>query len=236
VGVRRDGDTVYGDFMCSCGYLYTRAIGPDGIVGPARYRSFGPLFEPALNAAVARGDSLRASAASLGLDPKTLMREALSAGMSVPWNLQPSGAIRVESTRSPRTAKSKSRRTRRPKRNWLAIDTRLAKSARQAAGAIRVGLPPVRVTFATIERRIARRDWIMKRKIKLPQTTDICKQMTEPTDEFRWRRLAWAVAEAAASADLRPCEILRAAGLPMEWLPQVRIAVGDLQLRGAVAA
>lgn len=228
VALRRDRETLYGDFACSCGYLYTCSRGQDGRVGEPRYRRFGPLLVPALKAAIAKGDGLRATARSLGIDPKTLMREAMMAGVAVPWNLTPSGAVLV--TPAPeiqrRSVPARARRPDRHRRNWFAIDTRLARSVRHAAAEIIATTPPVRITLASVEARVARRDWIVKRRAKLPQTMVAIASASEDTDAFRMRRLRWQVQQAVSAGDLRPCGILRAAGLPTGWLDTVRDEIG----------
>jgi hypothetical protein len=75
-----------------------------------------------------------------------------------------------------------------------------------------------------------------KRRSKLPQTVAAMRDAAEDTDAFRRRRLAWCVSQAVAAGDLRPCEVLRNAGLPMSWLPRVRDAIALVELRGASAA
>lgn len=224
---RRDGSVVYGDFVCSCGYLYTVALNADGTYGRPRYRRFGPLLAPTLVEAVAQGKSLRATARLIGLDPKTLMREAAIAGVLVPWNLQPSGAVPKPrpTITAPRAPTQAPRSPQRRRRNWFAIDHRLAHMAADAAVAVTVELPPVRVTFAEVERRIARRGWIVKRRDKLPRTISALDAVSEDVDAFRLRRLNACVESAIASGDPRPCEIMRKAGLTSSWLPRVREAV-----------
>ena len=236
VRTRRDRGVVYGDFACSCGYLYTVARDADGSFGLPKYRSFGPSLAPALVAAVGRGDGLRATARSLGLDPKTLMREAAMAGVEVPWGTRPSGAVPAVVLAASTAARTASVRRARPKRNWFAIDVRLRRSARVAVEEILRQDPPVRVTLAEVERRIARRDWLVKRRAKLPQTIAMIVDRAEDADAFRARRLASCVHAAVASGDLRPSEVLRVAGLPMSWLPMVRDAVAGAQRIGRAVA
>ena len=237
VNVRRDRGIVYGDFACSCGYLYTVAREADGSHGPPRYRRFGPSLGPALHAAIVRGDGLRATARSLGLDPKTLMREAAMAGIEVPWGTRASGVVPVPApVPLPVDRASPAPRRARSRRNWFAIDVRLRRSAQAAVEEILRHDPPVRVTLAEVERRIARRDWVVKRRAKLPQTIAMIVDRAENADAFRRRRLASCVAAAVASGDLRPCEVLRVAGLPMSWLPTVRAAVADAQCRARALA
>lgn len=238
VEVRRNRGAMYGDFACACGYLYTVGISVEGVVGQPRYRRFGPLLAPAIRVAVERGHGLRRTASAVGLDPKTLIREAAMAGVAVPWSTAASGRVPVAP--SPAIAEPTSRRDRatrrRPRRNWLAIDARLARAARAAASAIAGEVPPVRVTAAEVERRIARPDWIVKRRAKLSRTVEAMANVAEGIEAFRRRRLAWCVGEAIARGDLRPCEVLRTAGLPMAWLPEVREALATAGLRGRAAA
>lgn len=231
VHIRRDRGTLYGDFACACGYLYTRARSPQGVIGEPKYRRFGPLLAPALAGAVASGESLRATASSLGLDPKTLMREAAMAGIDVPWSTRASGV--VPSPPPPKAisqAISSRKRHRGRLRNWFLIDARLARSVRTTVSTIMVEVPPVRVTWAEVERRIARRDWVQKRRLKLPRTVAAMEAAAEATDAFRRRRLDWCIAKAVREGDLRPCEVLREAGLPMGWLGEVRTAVAKARL------
>lgn len=236
VAIRHDRGTAYGDFACGCGYLYTVARTADGAFGEPRYRRFGPLLSPALLKAVQRGDGLRATAKALGLDPKTLMREARIAGVAVPWSTRPSGSVPVVRPPTAPTVRPRRPTPRRRLRNWFAIDARLARAAAVARAAILAEAKPVRVTFAEIERRIARRDWIVKRRAKLPRTIAVIEEAVEAVDTFRHRRLSACVAAAIAAGDLRPCEVMRVAGLPSSWLPVVRQAVEAAAQPGRFAA
>lgn len=229
--LRRGGDVVYGDFACECGYLYTRRCSANGEIGEPRYRRFGPLLVPALKASLSRGDSLRSTAASLGIDPKTLMREAATAGIELPWNTAPSGKVplpRSESTER----KRKSAGRRRLKCDWRGIDTDLSAAARQAASEVLAQNPPVRVTRASLERRVVSKDWVQKRSGKLPKAVRAINELAETTDGFRSRRMAWHAKQAFAAGDLRPCEIQRKAGLPTAWLPRIKTMIENARLDG----
>lgn len=231
VRLRRTGDVIYGDFSCVCGYLYTQSWSSRGVVGKPKYRSFGPMLVPALKKAVARSDSLRSIAARFGLDPKTLMREAMIAGIAVPWHLTPSGRVP-----EPEPAKVKPRKRtvkRRPaKRDWRGIDQQLARAAFHAAKEILIKKPPIRLTKASLERSIATKDWVQKRCRKLPRTGRVLKAIAETTEDFRARRLAWQAEQAFAAGELRPCDILRKAGLPAAWLPKVKEMIEDARRNG----
>lgn len=236
VSVRHDRGTTYGDFICGCGYVYTVGRTADGKMGEPRYRRFGPLFGPALLQAIQRGESLRGAARKMGLDPKTLVREAAMAGIGVPWSTRPSGGMPV--TRMPAGPATRARRptARRRLRNWFAIDARLARAAAAATATILGEPKPVRVTFAEIERRVGRRGWIVKRRFKLPRTVATIEAAAEDVDVFRHRRLSACVAAAAAAGDLRPCKVMRTAGLPSSWLPAVRRAVEAATLPAKLVA
>lgn len=241
VRLRRDRGAIYGDFACSCGYLYTIGISADGMAGAPKYRRFGPLFAPALRAALERGDGLRPTATAFGIDPKTLLREAAIAGIEVPWSTTPSGRVPVTSTKTPAFSKSPKSVGRVPargraRRNWFAIDARLSRSVKRAAVEVLAERPPVRVTASELERRVAKPDWIVKRTSKLPMTVTAMSGAVEHVDQFRRRRLDWWVDKAVAAGDLRPCEVLRAAGLPTGWLPEVRDALGTAMDAGRQVA
>ena len=237
VKVRRSREIIYGDFACSCGYEYTIARAEDGSFGSPRYHRFGPSFAPALIQAIGCGYGLRVAALSLGLDPKTLMREAAMSGVEVPWGTRPSGGMPAIKVAAPPAVRA-ARPVRRPRarRNWFAIDARLSRAATAAVGAIMAQETVVRVTFAEVERRIARRDWLVKRRSKLPQTVAVIVAAAEGVDDFRLRRLLGCVGAAVAAGDLRPCEVLRVAGLPIPWLPRVRDAIAVAERRGHAVA
>jgi hypothetical protein len=231
--VRRDRDMRYGDFECSCGYMYTRSISPDGAIGEPRYRRFGPLFAPALKRAMSKDGSLRSIARELGLDPKTLVREAQIASVQVPWTLRPSGGIpaHTDSIHSPSAHKRSSRKpVRRARRNWFAIDARLQHSVALQHQAILAVAPPLRASFAELERRVAKVGWVSKRSAKLPMTLNAIHEASEPLDEFRWRRLAWHAQRMAASGRATPSDLLRAAGLPSSWMGRARDTLASVYL------
>ncbi|MES2095894.1 MAG: TnsD family Tn7-like transposition protein [Pseudomonadota bacterium] len=226
--VRRDRETLYGDFECECGYVYTRRRSADGSFGPPRYRSFGPDFVPALTQAIARGEGLRAVARRLGLDPKTLMREAAIANVATPWRLAPSGTVDRRGAPRLRRAVQSPRLTTRHggrARDWSFTDRRLAKAVRAEAVVVLSSLPPVRVTFSELERRVGSPCWIRDRRAKLPITAECIASLIETTDAFRGRRLEWVLSECDGLAEVTASDVLRRAGLPGSWMPKVRAAI-----------
>lgn len=227
--IRRDRAVLYGDFTCGCGYVYTRRVDPDGRVGPPRYRTFGPALAPAIAAAVAAGEGLRPLSRRVGLDPKTLMREAGLAGIPTSWRLSPSGT--TERRAPPRRTAAAGQRAGRVRRHggrardWSVADRRIARAVAAEAMALRSTLPPQRVTFVELERRLAAPAWIRDRRAKLPLTVERINAHVEGTEAFRRRRLEWTVSEAMDEVGgVSASEILRRAGLPAAWMPRVRAA------------
>lgn len=232
IDVRRSCGVLYGDFSCTCGYLYTRPRTPDGLIGEPKFRRFGPLLVPALRLAIRRNKGLRETARLLGLDPKTMLREAAMAGVAVKWKTAPSGAIPKPELAVLPERQPRHRPRSRAKRDWMMIDTRLARLAQHAASQILAERPPVRVTRAAVERRIARRDWILKRSAKLPQTVQTVAAVTEGITSFQERRLSWHVSLAIAGGNTRPFDVLRSAGLHHSWLPRIVKALDHARLQG----
>lgn len=90
----RDRGKLHGRFSCACGYSYSLTRYADGSLGEPRFRSFGPTLQPFLKNTIDEGLSLRKIAGSLGIDPKTLIREAMIQGIAIPWKTKPSGRVR----------------------------------------------------------------------------------------------------------------------------------------------
>jgi len=90
----RGGGKIHGHFNCFCGYSYSRTWHPGERVGSPQFRNFGASLRPYLNGAIQAHKSLRAIAREVSLDPKTLIREALSLGMVLPWSTKASGRLK----------------------------------------------------------------------------------------------------------------------------------------------
>lgn len=112
---------------------------------------------------------------------------------------------------------------RAPRVDWSALDGRLCEDIRAAEAAIRAAAPPIRVTTAEIERRVARTDWFGKRRGKVPLAVSVLQAVEEPVAEYRRRRAEHWIATLGPSC--RPWEVMRAAGLRSEQLPMIRAAM-----------
>lgn len=227
----RNRGHVVGVFSCSCGYVYTRCFNPaTGRLGPPRFQHYGPLLEAELRQLVAAGTSLRATAQTLRLDPKTVVSLARELDIPIVWQLRPSRKelVRRQATtawsRTPnaRIRKRRARRMGSSRRDWPALDAALVVKVMRAASEIRRIKPPVRVSIAEIERRTASRGWFGKRAYKLPCTWTRIARLVESTRDFQGRRILWAIAELERVGD-RVCAsyVLRKAGLKGHQLPRV---------------
>lgn len=213
-----------GTFACLCGYSYTRAARDDGVIGPPRLAAAGPLLAPALRRLVVPGAKLRAVARAVGLDPKTVVREALALGLAIPWTTKPSGG--PPTAQVARASPPTRRRTRRrhARRDWAAYDRDLARRLRNAHSDIVSADPPVRAGRAELERRVARSGYFAKRKEKLPRSTAMIGRLAEGVETFQRRRIRyWA---ARPGADVRPWRVARVAGLRGELIGMVRRELG----------
>lgn len=226
--IYRNRNANVGIFSCVCGYRYTRSISADGVLGPCRFKEFGPLLKPVLVNLIADGTSLRGVAAHLRIDPKTVATLANGLGLETPWNIRPSARMPCCSVSNDATARSSTsvptkRRTVKPRYNWRRSDLDLA--ARVAGEALRLKsiVPPTRVTPAAIERElVGRRDWVAKRKGKLPRTTARIADVSESLAAFRIRRIDYCIEGLAGSDEpVRPWEIMRMAGLRSDMLELV---------------
>ena len=110
-----------------------------------------------------------------------------------------------------------------PRIDWPALDVTLAREVEKQGADVAVLVPPVRVTPAEVERRVAKPGWFGKRQGKLPLATAALATVEEPLDAFRRRRADhWA---AALGLGCRPWQVMRAAGLRSDQLPMIREAL-----------
>ncbi len=221
-------------FACACGYEFTRSIRAGGSVGDPRMRSPGPLLRAALERLVVPGAKLRAVAREVGLDPKTVVREAMAAGIEVPWTTKPSGrpvprrkeAVRADVVRRPHPG--------RPRLDWPAIDRDLVEALKTALREVVSLVPPVRAGRAELERRVARTGYFAKRKTKLPVSSALLNQLAEDVETFQRRRVRHLMTSLGGEA--RPWWIARAAGLKSGMLDLVEDEMRRVQGSEAVAS
>lgn len=121
-------------------------------------------------------------------------------------------------------------------RNWGQIDVRYAASIREGARRLSRLLPPVRITAAAIEQGLKGRDWLSKRRGKLPVSVRTMAEVVESTEAFRVRRLEWQVACCTDAGIFDPWVILRRAGLPHAHVDLVRAKLAAATSNSTAAA
>ncbi|EZP52708.1 hypothetical protein BW41_02471 [Sphingomonas sp. RIT328] len=228
----RNRDAVVGVFACDCGHSYTRGISPEGVLLPPRLRSAGPLLDKALHRLVRPGAPLRETARRVGMDPKTMIRHALSLGLAIPWTTRSSGraiapSIRAELPDDGHMPKPKVRSVRKARVDWQSMDIDVAAKLRGAARLIAAELPPRRVTLAELERRVASVGWIAKRRGKLPSCASTVVDVAEGLDDFQRRRARYFC---RLLGDGAPAwQVMRAAGLRCRHLGMIEDELRDLR-------
>ena len=116
---------------------------------------------------------------------------------------------------------------RRPRVDWMALDTDLFQRVQVEAEHLRMIVPPIRVTAAEIERRIMKPGWFLKRKHKVPSAVMALAAEHETVDAFRLRRIDHWVR--VLGPECQAWEVMRAAGLTSEYLPTIRQALAMRQ-------
>lgn len=106
--------------------------------------------------------------------------------------------------------------------DWPAVDRQFAADIPVLAGRIKTVKPPVRVSFAEIERGLSKPGWISKRVQKLPLTVAAINGVVEGLEDFQLRRVNWAADELQANGlPVQAWRIRRLAGLPAGLSPRV---------------
>lgn len=236
------GKTV-GVFACDCGYTYTRCYDPAKIkLGPPRFLHYGPLLEPALRRLVAEGVSLRKTGRMLQLEPKTVIRLAGEMRIAVPWQLRlptigkiiSKGSVAnksaVEVFSCKQSVSGGSRKELGIKRcDWDEIDGVWLAKLTVLSTIIRKESPPVRITVAEMERRSGQRNWLLKRRNRLPQTMAFLERAVESIKDFQVRRIRWAISELEQQGGpVKAWQVMRKAGLRSVFLELIN---AELELK-----
>ena len=113
--------------------------------------------------------------------------------------------------------------------DWTRIDRDYAAAIRTTARELRQLTPPIRITAAAVERRLKRRGWLAKRRIKLPAATNAMFEVAEGIEDFRLRRLRWHAQRCLIDGIVDPWIVLRRAGLPHGHVDLVRSEIASLE-------
>lgn len=214
---------ITGVFTCTCGYAYTRGFNSaTGKIEAPRFQQYGSLLEPALRKLIADGTSRRKIGQILQLDPKTvfrLTRELDIADKPSQLKDQSKDALKKKTARntqvnkqiglSPDKGKSSS-----PRRNWDKVDQLCIAKLSSLATTILKESPPVRITFAELDRRMGKRDWLLTHKHLLQQTKAFLDRTLESLENFQLRRIRWAIRELEMDGGpVKAWQVLRKTGL-----------------------
>jgi hypothetical protein len=223
----RNHGRIFGEFTCTCGYSYTRRLGDNGMPEAPRLRTFGPLLIPELRRLIAAKMSLHSIADRLRLDATTVVRSAHENGLPVAWlprarrPLTPRSPMPRPRTSDPPAHKPQ-RTSRTKRRDWALEDEIELRHVEVAARSLLGQLPPVRLTIASIERELGRREWLTQRELKLPHASARLRELVESTAAFEARRIRWAVNQMVNGHPPRDWEVMRLAGVRSTALPFIR--------------
>jgi hypothetical protein len=221
VQLHRNNGHLVGIFACQCGYSYTRSFfSGSGKVGPSRFKNYGPMLEPALREMVKTGQTLRATARRLELDPKTVVKLAGELEIVTRWkprtqetclqNVTPTTTQVRKEPSLPKRGTSPAR----PRIDWGDLDRKVCLQVGQVAQQLRELTPLVRVSLLQVERRLWNRGWLSKRADKLPKSMACLQEEIESVEQFQQRRARWVIREMNQSDEpLQVWRILRKAGL-----------------------
>ncbi|ADL55255.1 TnsD family Tn7-like transposition protein [Gallionella capsiferriformans] len=214
---------ITGVFTCNCGYVYTRSFNSaTSEVGPPRFQQYGPLLKPALRKLIDDGVSRRKIGQILQLDPKTVFRltraldiekqskQCKSPSKDAPLKIPAKNtSIKKQLASSPGKNISASFR-----RDWVEVDEACIAKLSSLPALIYKESPPVRITFAELNRRIGKRDWLLTHQHLLPQTKAFLDRTLENLENFQLRRIRWAIQELeSAGRPVKAWQVLRKTGL-----------------------
>ena len=120
--------------------------------------------------------------------------------------------------------------------DWRGVDRDYSIEIRKRAHLLRRVSPPVRITPASIEKGLKGRDWLSKRRSKLPVSDRAIREVTEGVEKFRARRMRWHVRACVSEGIFDPWIVMRRAGLPPGFIKTVRSEFDLERQSPAVAA
>ncbi len=113
--------------------------------------------------------------------------------------------------------------------DWKAFDRHMAIQLRKAAKDIHQQVPPRRVTQTALVRTLEHSQRLFKSRSKLPESVRTLDELVETVEDFRLRRITWAVAELNRQAlEVRAWRVRRLAGLPPKASDRVEAALTAL--------
>lgn len=108
---------------------------------------------------------------------------------------------------------------------WDVIDRDYSIKMRRRAQILRRRSPPVRVSLAAVERPLGGRDWLAKRRDRMPISVRAARDIIESVSAFRHRRMRWHLDRCACEGVTDPWTVVRRAGLPGSFIDTVKAAL-----------
>ncbi|GFZ94101.1 hypothetical protein GCM10008018_45670 [Paenibacillus marchantiophytorum] len=188
-----------GSFSCSCGFVYSRR-GPDKSIEDryrvGRIKCFGEAWYTKLIELNGSDKSLRAKAATLGVDPGTVKNQTsfLTNKCKTKVKYLSIGGISPKKNRERKQRKSTFGRI-----NWEERDALLYPEIVNAVVKIKSKDKPLRISKSSIVRNIAADKLFFKitdkNLEKLPNTKKLMQSSSESTEEYQLRRLVLAASK-----------------------------------------
>lgn len=209
-----------GTFTCSCGFCYSRR-GPDQ-GSEDRYRigrikAFGPVWKNQLTVYMDKGLSYRAAAEKLGVDTNTVIKYArLNPEYESIYDevILPSASSLTMKTEAPKK-KRNTHNARYIRVDWEKRDLELSWEVEEACNKMLADreMKPIRITYASIGKRIGKLALLEKHKDKLPITMAILSNRLETVDQFQIRRIGWAAEQMHDEFPIKRWKLIRKAGI-----------------------
>lgn len=204
-----------GTFTCKCGFSYSRR-GPDQFIEDrfrvGRVKAFGPVWLTRLMEHMEDGLSYRAIAKRLGVDTNTVIKYArndrgIQKASSIGFSLFQK-SIKVQHSRIRLPASY-------VRIDWKKRDLELSWEVEEACKTLleEREAKPIRITVASIGKRLGRLALLEKHREKLPVSVGILSNFLETTDQFQIRRVRWAVEQMKNEFPIKRWKLVRRAGL-----------------------
>ncbi|WP_025692873.1 TnsD family Tn7-like transposition protein [Paenibacillus zanthoxyli] len=217
VQITRCSDTgrPVGTFTCGCGFSYSRR-GPDQRPEDryriGRIKTFGPVWKNQLMVYMENGLSYRSAAEKLGVDTNTVIKYV----RLDPANESVCHEVILRSSRTVKTkVPSKKRNARHVRVDWKKRDLELSWEVEEACNKLIDDrkIKPIRITFASIGKRIGKLALLEKHKDKLPVTMAILSNHLETVDQFQIRRIQWTAEQMHDEFPIKRWKLIRKAGI-----------------------
>lgn len=217
VRITRCSDTgkPVGTFICSCGFAYSRR-GPDEQPEDrfriGRIKAFGHVWKNQLADYLENGLSYRSAAAKLGVDANTVIKYA-QCGLSNE-DLNHEVPLKPSQSRKLKDPKKK-HSTHYVRVDWVKRDLELSWKAEEACRKMLDDkhVKPIRVTAASIGKRIGKLALLEKHKERLPLTMEVLSRYMESVEQFQTRRIKWAAGQMQLEFPIKRWKLVRKAGL-----------------------